>query len=137
MNDSKGASAYTLAALTGELEKVLAAAPGQRNDTLNRAAFALGQLVGAQLLGQHIARDELVSAAGRIGLPRNEAERTITSGLTAGEPDFTRRHADQPGYLPVARHPDGTITGWGAATWSQRPRMQAGARLSYSPTNWS
>ncbi|MGW1341331.1 bifunctional DNA primase/polymerase [Kribbella sp. NPDC002412] len=80
----KNTSAYALAALTGELEKVLAATPGQRNDTLNRAAFALGQLVGARLLDQHVARDELVSAAGRIGLPRHEAERTITSGLTAG-----------------------------------------------------
>ncbi|GAA3144622.1 hypothetical protein JOF29_005710 [Kribbella aluminosa] len=82
--DLKNTSAYTLAALTGELEKVLASTPGRRNDTLNRAAFALGQLVGAQLLDQHIARDELVSAAGRIGLPRTEADRTITSGLTAG-----------------------------------------------------
>ena len=51
-----------------------------------RAAFALGQLVGAQLLDQATARDELISAAGRIGLPRAEAERTITSGLTAGAP---------------------------------------------------
>ncbi|GAB2647139.1 hypothetical protein GCM10009743_23380 [Kribbella swartbergensis] len=76
-------SAYTLAALTGELEKVLAAVQGQRNDTLNRAAFALGQLIGAHMLDHHIARDELVSAAHRIGLPRNEAERTITSGLLA------------------------------------------------------
>jgi hypothetical protein len=80
----KHTSAYTLAALTGELEKVLAATPGQRNDTLNRAAFALGQLVGAHLLDQNIARDELLSAAGRIGLPRTEADRTISSGLTAG-----------------------------------------------------
>jgi hypothetical protein len=80
----RNTSAYTLAALSGELEKVLAAAPGHRNDTLNRAAFALGQLAGAQLLDHHIARDELVSAAERIGLPRSEAERTITSGLTAG-----------------------------------------------------
>ncbi|MFI7059384.1 bifunctional DNA primase/polymerase [Kribbella sp. NPDC050124] len=80
----RNTSAYTLAALTGELENVLAATPGQRNDTLNRAAFALGQLVGAQLLDHHIAQDELVSAATRIGLPRAEAERTITSGLTAG-----------------------------------------------------
>jgi hypothetical protein len=76
--------AYTLAALTGELENVLAATPGHRNDTLNRAAFALGQLVGVLLLDQHIARDELLSAAARIGLPPAEAERTITSGLTAG-----------------------------------------------------
>ncbi|MDX3003252.1 bifunctional DNA primase/polymerase [Kribbella solani] len=80
----RNASAYTLAALSGEIENVLAATPGHRNDTLNRAAFALGQLVGAVLLDQHIARDELLSAAGRIGLPRPEAERTITSGLTAG-----------------------------------------------------
>jgi hypothetical protein len=87
----RNASSYALAALTGELENVLAAAPGQRNDTLNRAAFALGQLVGAQLLDETIARDELVSAAGRVGLPRTEAERTITSGLAAGT-----RHPRQP-----------------------------------------
>ena len=36
--DRRNASAYTLAALNGELDKVLAATPGQRNDTLNRAA---------------------------------------------------------------------------------------------------
>lgn len=77
-------SAYTLAALSGELDKVLAAGHGQRNDTLNSAAFVLGQLVGAQLLDQAIVRDELISAAGRIGLGLAEAERTITSGLTAG-----------------------------------------------------
>jgi hypothetical protein len=89
--DLKNTSAYTLAALAGELENVLAATPGNRNDTLNRAAFALGQLVGAQLLDQHMARDELISAAGRIGLPRTEAERTITSGLTAGTHHPRRR----------------------------------------------
>ncbi|WP_329481575.1 bifunctional DNA primase/polymerase [Kribbella sp. NBC_01484] len=82
--DRRNASAYTLAALSGELDKVLAAAPGQRNDTLNRAAFALGQLVGAHLLEEGTIRDELVSAAARIGLPWREADRTITSGLTAG-----------------------------------------------------
>jgi hypothetical protein len=80
----RNADSYTRAVLTGELEQVLAAAPGPRNDTLNRAAFALGQLIGAQRLDHEIAHDELVSAAGRIGLPRPEAERTITSGLTAG-----------------------------------------------------
>jgi hypothetical protein len=86
----KDPSLYALAALTGELDKLLAAVPGHRNDTLNRAAFALGQLIGAQLLDEATARDELVSAAGRIGLPRDEADRTITSGLTAG----TRHPAD-------------------------------------------
>jgi hypothetical protein len=80
----KNTSAYTLAALAGELEKVLSATTGQRNDTLNRAAFALGQLVGAHLLDEAMARDELLSAAGGIGLPLAEAERTITSGLIGG-----------------------------------------------------
>jgi hypothetical protein len=89
----RNASAYTRAALTGELDKVLAATPGQRNDTLNRAAFALGQLVGAHLLDEGTTRDELVSAAGRIGLPRREADRTITSGLTAGERHPRQRNA--------------------------------------------
>jgi hypothetical protein len=89
----RNASSYALAALTGELENVLAAAPGQRNDTLNRAAFALGQLIGAQLLDETIARDELMSAAGRVGLRRAEAERTITSGLTAGTRRPRRRTA--------------------------------------------
>lgn len=80
----RNAAAYALAALSGELDKLLAAVPGQRNDALNRAAFVLGRLTGAQLLDGQTARDELLSAAGRIGLPRLEAERTITSGLTAG-----------------------------------------------------
>ncbi|ADB31276.1 Bifunctional DNA primase/polymerase [Kribbella flavida DSM 17836] len=89
----KDASAYTLAAVSGELDKLLAATEGHRNDTLNRAAFALGQLVGADLLDQSTARDELLSAAGRLGLDRSEASRTISSGLTAG-----------------ARHPRRTVT---------------------------
>jgi hypothetical protein len=89
----KEPSSYALAALTGELDKLLAAVPGQRNDALNRAAFALGQLVGAQLLDEATAHDELVSVAGRIGLPLDETERTIASGLTAGTRHPRRRTA--------------------------------------------
>jgi hypothetical protein len=80
----KHTSAYALAALTGELDKLLAASEGHRNQSLNSAAFALGQLIAAGLLDHAVVRDELISAAGRIGLPRREAERTITSGLGAG-----------------------------------------------------
>jgi hypothetical protein len=76
--------AYAMAALTGELDKLLAATEGRRNDALNSAAFVLGTLVGADVLDEASTRDELISAAGRIGLSRTEAERTITSGLTAG-----------------------------------------------------
>lgn len=80
----KHTDAYALAALAGELDKLLTATEGHRNDALNAAAFALGTLVGADMLDENSTRDELTSAADRIGLPRSEAERTITSGMTAG-----------------------------------------------------
>jgi hypothetical protein len=79
-------SAYVAAALRAELGNVLAARPGsgQRNDTLNRAAFALGQLVGAGLLPDGLATAALAEASAAIGLPPGEAHATIRSGLTAG-----------------------------------------------------
>ncbi|WP_433503206.1 bifunctional DNA primase/polymerase [Pseudonocardia halophobica] len=79
-------SRYAAAALRGELDNVLAARPGshQRNDTLNRAAFALGQLVGADLLTEGLATAALAEASAAIGLPPAEAHATIRSGLTAG-----------------------------------------------------
>jgi hypothetical protein len=81
-----------MATLTGELDKLSTATEGRRNHPFDAAAFALGQLVGAERLDEATTRDELISAAGRIGLPRNEAERTITSGMTAGARDpRTRR----------------------------------------------
>src|SRR5207253_2010389 len=44
--------AYASAALESELRDVTQAPPGQRNHQLNRAAFTLGQLVGARLLDE-------------------------------------------------------------------------------------
>jgi hypothetical protein len=81
---ARDADAYGMAALTGELDRLLLATEGERNDTLNRAAFVLGQLIPTGALDATTVHDELVSAAGRIGLGRREAERTIESGLTAG-----------------------------------------------------
>ena len=43
-------TAYAMAALRDEARLVATARPGTRNDTLNRAAFSLGQLVAAGLL---------------------------------------------------------------------------------------
>lgn len=79
-------SRYAAAALQSELDNLLAVRPGshQRNDTLNRAAFALGQLVGAGLLPSGLATAALAEASTAIGLPPAEADATIRSGLTAG-----------------------------------------------------
>jgi len=77
-------SSYTAAALRGELERVLAAQPGDRNHTLNAAAYALGQLVAVGFLPYDLAAEALDRAATAIGLPPRERAATIRSGLKAG-----------------------------------------------------
>ena len=77
-------TAYAMAALREETRTVAAARPGARNDTLNRAAFSLGQLAAAGLLPPLAVASALASAAERAGLPADEARRTIGSGLAAG-----------------------------------------------------
>ncbi len=77
-------TAYALAALREEARRVATARPGTRNDTLNRAAFSLGQLAPAGLLPPAAVIAALASAAREAGLPEGEARRTIRSGMAAG-----------------------------------------------------
>jgi hypothetical protein len=81
---SGGADAYARAALEGELTRLADAPEGQRNDTLVRSAFSLGQLVGTGRLAGAAVVAALAGVAGQIGLDRREVERTIVSGLEAG-----------------------------------------------------
>ncbi|GGN67313.1 DNA primase [Actinoplanes lobatus] len=78
---------YAEAALEAETGRVARAPVGTRNDTLNRAAFALGRLVGAGLLAESTVRWELSAAARHAGLGWAEIRGTLRSGLAAG-----RRH---------------------------------------------
>ena len=75
--------AYALAAFDEETRRVAAARPGTRNDTLNRAAFSLGQLVAAGLIPPLPVMTALAQAAAHAGLPDDEASRTIRSGMAA------------------------------------------------------
>ena len=79
---------YAAAALRAEVDTVLAATPGHRNDTLNRSAYCLGQLIGAGDLDETDVTRQLLTAAETIGLIADDglaqAERTIASGITAG-----------------------------------------------------
>lgn len=82
--DGTGLAAYVAAALRNEAGRVRSARTGTRNDTLNRAAFALGRLVGAGVLDARLAQTELFSAGTGAGLPAREAAATLASGLKAG-----------------------------------------------------
>ncbi|MGH3790989.1 MAG: bifunctional DNA primase/polymerase [Pseudonocardiaceae bacterium] len=82
-------SGYAGAAVRGECHRVRTAPSGQHNAVLCRAAYALGQLVGAGLLTEDTTRAELTTAASALisadcdCTPR-EVARVITAGLAAG-----------------------------------------------------
>jgi hypothetical protein len=75
---------YANAALRNEIQRVLDARVGQRNATLNRAAYSLGTLVGAAALPEPLVREALLRAADAVGLAAAEAIATVDSGLRAG-----------------------------------------------------
>ena len=75
---------YGAAALRGESNRVRSAPVGQRNHTLNSAAYSLGQLVAAGALERAGAVQALSDAAVDAGLNAAETASTIESGLSAG-----------------------------------------------------
>jgi hypothetical protein len=81
-------SRYGEAALEGEIGAVVSARRGQRNETLNKAAFRLGQLAGARALSGSDVEERLCGAAQANGLVADDGEQavraTIRSGLEAG-----------------------------------------------------
>ena len=86
------ADRWAEAAFTREMDRLRAAQEGTRNDTLNRIAFRLGQIVAAGALDGHCVRSALVQGAQGIGLSEREAVSTVESGIQAGE-----RHPRGPG----------------------------------------
>ena len=79
------------AALDGDADRLVrywqkrmeSAAQGERNDTLNKAAYSLGELVRAGVIRKHDVYNILEPAAMRAGLGKGEATGTIASGLRA------------------------------------------------------
>lgn len=75
---------YVERAVEGEVQAVLDAPIGGRNAQLNRSAFNLGTLVGADLLDLDDAETALATAGEACGLGPGEVRRTVRSGLAAG-----------------------------------------------------
>ena len=73
---------YGLVALEGEAQRLREAVPGERNNTLNRAAFALGQLAAGGEISEEVALTTLADTANDLGWDRVES--TIDSGFQAG-----------------------------------------------------
>lgn len=82
--DDPAAVRYAATALDRECGDVADAPEGVRNDTLNRAAFNVGQLVGGGFLTAEQARDRLTDAGRQCGLDDTEINRTIGHALRDG-----------------------------------------------------
>lgn len=99
---------YVLAAFENEVDAVLAARPGTRNASLNRAAFSLGQFVAAGRLNEGQVVEVLTIAGEHIGLSPGEVARTIASGLAAAvhqpRPDHQLTHTTTAGAYGHGRH---------------------------------
>jgi bifunctional DNA primase/polymerase-like protein len=73
--------AYVRAALEAEVRAVAAAPGGQRNDQLNRSAYALARFVAVGELTAEMLTAALTEAARHAGLGPAETQRTIASAL--------------------------------------------------------
>jgi putative DNA primase/helicase len=73
---------YGLAAIVAEIDNVRNAQKGKRNDTLNKAAFSLGQLCAGGEIED--VREQFVEAAMDAGLGEREAWAAVQSGWNAG-----------------------------------------------------
>ena len=78
-------TAWARAALRGELERLEQAKPGYRNNTLNRVAFRLGQIIAGGQLDEAEVESMLIDGAVSLGLGEREAVATVHSGMHAGE----------------------------------------------------
>lgn len=63
---------------------VVNAAPGSRNDTLNRRSYVIGRMIAAGLLGEQEAVEQLYGAGRAAGLDHLEVAGTIKSGIRSG-----------------------------------------------------
>ncbi len=79
------AHAYAAAAVEREAHEVAHAPAGQRNYRLNRAAFRLGQLVGAGLLDEAVAALALVEAGLAAGPGERKIRATVHRAIQAGK----------------------------------------------------
>jgi hypothetical protein len=79
------AAAYAAAAVEREAHEVAHAPAGQRNHRLNRAAFRIGQLVGAGLLDETAAAAVLVDAGLAAGPGERKIRSTVHRAIQAGK----------------------------------------------------
>jgi len=80
-----GGTNYGRAALESETRQLRQSAEGTRNNALNKAAFAVGQLIATGQIVETEARVAIADAARATGLRDSEIGATLQSGIAAGK----------------------------------------------------
>lgn len=147
--------AYGTRALESAYNIISTATQGTRNDTLNREALGIWQLVHEGLISEHTAISTLHEAATRAGLPDNEIRTTLASAREGAKrkprqtlPDFTETQQRSQTATATPHTPAQTIreqfplfnwrTEWDRAgeeiEWLVKPIIPSGALVDiYSP----
>ena len=84
-NGPRPGGAYAATVLREELAKILAAAPGTRNDTLNKVAFNLGRHAARGTVPEPLAWETLDYAVGRLGGDTAKSETTARTAFARGQ----------------------------------------------------
>jgi hypothetical protein len=102
--------AYAQVALDGCADELAQAAPGERNNTLNKKAFRLGTIAARGWLSPEEVFDALLAAADACGLNQDDGERltneTIRSGLESG------RKFPHPDLSPIPGRASSVSSSW-------------------------
>lgn len=77
-------TAYAMAALRSECEKLAETSEGGRNHAANRAAWNMSRFVARGELDEETALSMLQESAEACGLPSREASNALASGMTRG-----------------------------------------------------
>jgi AAA domain/Bifunctional DNA primase/polymerase, N-terminal len=109
-NSGERERAYAQAALEGSAGELAQAAPGERNDTLNKKAFRLGTMAARGWISPEEVTDALVAAADACGLNQDDGveltRKTIRSGLERG------KKSPHPDLSPVLDEPPAVTGAW-------------------------
>ncbi len=101
MNGSGRLDAYVQAAVDAELADLRTIPEGGRNDRLNKAAFALGTMVGAGWIGEGQATGWLEDAAVANGLAKDDGMRSVRATIRSGLGDGRKKPRSDLAAAPV------------------------------------
>lgn len=121
---ASGKGSYGKAALDKECARVSLCGAGNRNNTLNEAAFSLGQLVAGGELERSEVETRLNLAAISAGLDGSEIATTIRSGMNAGMKS-PRVAPERPGQQPATPAVAAVKPGESIIYWASEVKTRA------------